>query len=390
MDGDWQPSLLGPREDRTRLFFMLQRYFVQKFRAWRWVAIAMGLSSTLLAGTAARAATASGTMDFQEVYQVLKSNLVGATDASLSEAAVKGLLSQLGSRATVVGDEAVDGATNTGRAALTAEVFDKNYAYFRIQRLSNGAAEAMSAQFSQLRATNALKGLVLDLRFAGGQDYGAAAALADLFMANETVLVDWGEGVKKSSAKTNAISIAVAVLVNRGTSGAAEALAGMLRYREVGLLIGTNTAGQASMSKIFPLKSGQRLRVAIAPLKVADGRDLPDSGMKPDISVTVSPDDELAYYGDAYKVLATAAKVIAAPTNELHASTTNRSPRRRMNEAELVRMSREGQVNDRESVTANPTPPLPEPVTPVVTDPALARALDLLKGLSVVQQFRSN
>ena len=96
------------------------------------------------------------------------------------------------------------------------------------------------------------------------------------------------------------------------------------------------------------------------------------------------------YYEAAYKVLAKAFKATAAPTNELHASTTNRSPRRRMNEAELVRMSREGQAIDRETVAANPTPPLPEPIVPVVTDPALARALDLLKGLAVVQQFRAN
>lgn len=329
-------------------------------------------------------------MDFQEVYQVLKANLAGVTDASLSEAAAKGLLAELEPRASLVDDPAVDGATNAARTAVTSEVFEKSYAYFRIQRLTTGAAEAMRSQFNQLRSTNSVKGLVLDLRFTGGQDYGAAAALADLFMATETVLVDWGEGTKKSSSKTNAISVPVALLVNRKTSGAAEALAGMLRYREVGLLIGTNTAGQASMSKIFTLKSGHRLRVAVAPLKVADGRDLPDSGIKPDISVTVSPNDELAYYDDAYKVLATTARVMAAPTNELHASTTNRSPRRRMNEAELVRMSREGQPVDRENVAANPTPPLPEPVVPVVTDPALARALDLLKGLAVVQQFRSN
>ncbi len=344
----------------------------------------------LLVGEIAGAATPSSSVDFQEVYQLLKANLAGATDASLSEAAVKGLLSELGTRASLVDDQAADGGNHATQTPVTSEVFEKNYGYFRVQRLTTGTADAMRSQFNQLRATNSVKGLVLDLRYAGGQDYGAAAALADLFMANETVLVDWGEGVRKSSTKTNAISVPVALLVNRKTSGAAEALAGMLRHREVGLLIGTNTAGQASMSKVFTLKTGQRLRVAVAPLKVADGRELPESGMKPDISVVVSPEDELAYYEDAYKVLAKGFKVTTAPTNDLHASTTNRSPRRRMNEAELVRMSREGQTIDRETVAANPTPPLPEPIVPVVTDPALARALDLLKGLAVVQQFRAN
>jgi Peptidase family S41 len=386
----WQPSPIWPREDWTRLLFMLHKYFIREFCALRRAAVSLGLAAMLLVGEFAWAATPSSSVDFQEVYQLLKANLAGATDASLSEAAVKGLLSELGTRASLVDDPAADGGNPATQTPVTSEVFEKNYGYFRVQRLTTGTADAMRSQFNQLRATNSVKGLVLDLRYAGGQDYGAAAALADLFMANETVLVDWGEGVRKSSTKTNAISVPVALLVNRKTSGAAEALAGMLRHREVGLLIGTNTAGQASMSKIFTLKTGQRLRVAVAPLKVSDGRELPESGMKPDIGVAVSPEDELAYYEDAYKVLAKAFKVTTAPTNELHASTTNRSPRRRMNEAELVRMSREGQAIDRETVAANPTPPLPEPIVPVVTDPALARALDLLKGLAVVQQFRAN
>src|SRR5262249_19846277 len=145
------------------------------------------------------------------------------------------------------------------------------------------------------------KGLIVDLRFTDGQDYAAAVALADRFLSAEQPLVDWGEGWKNSSAKTNAISLPVAVLVNRKTTGAAEALAGILRYRDVGLLIGTNTAGQASMAREFPLKTGQRLRLAVAPVKVADGRELPFSGIKPDIEVEVSPEDELAWYEDALR-----------------------------------------------------------------------------------------
>jgi hypothetical protein len=62
-----------------------------------------------------------------------------------------------------------------------------------------------------------------------------------------------------------------------------------------------------------------------------------------------------------------------------------------MNEAELVRMTREGQ-DPRELVNPvlSATPRSPEPGTPQVTDPALARALDILKGLVLLQRFRGN
>src|SRR5689334_23792872 len=49
----------------------------------------------------------------------------------------------------------------------------------------------------------------------------------------------------------------------------AEALAAMLRHADVGLLIGTNSAGQASITRDFTLSNGDVLRVAVSPVKLA-------------------------------------------------------------------------------------------------------------------------
>ena len=93
----------------------------------------------------------------------------------------------------------------------------------------------------------------------------------------------------------------------------------------------------------------------------------------------------MAYYGDAF--YSRSNRLVTAGTsftNEAGLSLTNR-PRRRINEAELVRMQREGESFDfslnsgrRDAGTSPPS----------MQDPALSRALDLLKGLAVVQQFR--
>ena len=69
-----------------------------------------------------------------------------------------------------------------------------------------------------------------------------------------------------------------------------------------------------------------------------------------------------------------------ALTNQ--ASGTNRAVRRpRFNEAELVRERREG-ISEADMTALGER----EPEKPMVTDPALARALDLLKGLALVRQ----
>jgi hypothetical protein len=322
------------------------------------------------------------TPDFKEVYDLLRTNLGGIDEKTLNEAAVQGLLSQLQGRAVLVGTES-DLLPSTNGPSVTSSTYDRSYGYVRINHLDEKANELFRAEYAKL-ATNRLKGLVIDLRYASGQDYADAVAIADMFLPNEQPLLDWGEGVRQSTAKSNPINIPVALLVNRKTSGAAEALAGMMRQAEIGLVLGSKTAGQASIAREFELSNGQRLRVGTTPVKLAQGKFLPASGLPPDIAVDISSEDELAYYGDAYKNLARSnrvASVSGLSTNEVSLNLTNRRPRR-INEAELVRMQREGESLDFSTNLSQREGP------PSIQDPVLSRALDLLKGLAVVQQFR--
>ncbi|HTD68287.1 MAG TPA: S41 family peptidase, partial [Candidatus Limnocylindria bacterium] len=197
----------------------------------------------LASGAMLRAA--SDSPDFKEVYDLLRAHAGSVTEAELNRASVEGLLSKLNSRAWLI-DPARTSApeTNTDLVSSSA-IFDENYGYIRISRVVGRLPEEFSAALERLAATNKLKGLVIDLRYAGGNDYASAGKVADRFLGSEQPLLDWGNGTAKSTDKTNAFRQPVAVLVNQFTTGAAEALAAVLRQKDVGLLIGTNTAGQA-------------------------------------------------------------------------------------------------------------------------------------------------
>ena len=220
--------------------------------------LALGL--LLAAGAVPRAARAAGEpIRLSELMDLLRTNLQGATAADLNRAAVDGLLGQLGPQVTVVG---AGGPETNGVPALASAVVDRNYGYVRLARLGAGLNREFAAACQRLASSNRLKGLAIDLRFAGGQDFSAALGIADQFFPGEKPLINWGDGVKSSVSKPEAIVLPVVLLVNRQTSGAAEALAGMLRLSEVGLLVGTNTAGRASVTREFTLQTGQRVRVA--------------------------------------------------------------------------------------------------------------------------------
>ena len=75
-----------------------------------------------------------------------------------------------------------------------------------------------------------------------------------------------------------------------------------MRETGAGLILGGKTAGQAMIAQEFPLKNGDRLRIATAPVQLGDGSAMSFQGLKPDITVDVTPEDERAYYADAFNV----------------------------------------------------------------------------------------
>jgi C-terminal processing protease CtpA/Prc len=226
-----------------------------------------------------------------------------------------------------------------------------------------------------------VKGWVLDLRFLSGRDFAAAAQIADAFIPAGKPLMDWGQGLFVSSEKPSDKDKLppLTVLVNRQTRGAAEAIAAVLRGAGSALVIGGATAGEVARYEEFALSNGRKLRLAVAPVKGADGSFLAPTGVQPDIGVSVPEAEEQGWMEDPF-----GSTGVAAPAGGASGTNSVAKPRRRLTEADLVRARREGKSGT-QGTNAVATP---APVTPpvrVVRDPSLARALDLLKGLSVIR-----
>ena len=332
------------------------------------------------AGAASSAAAEPEPGSFAEVYNLIRANLTGVTTAELDRAARQGLLNEFQSQVSLLPKTAISEITGTELLSKT-NLFDDTYAYLRVARVEPGLAELLRSSYEKVGADKRLKGLVLDLRFARGQDYATAVKVADRFVDTEKPQLTLAGAQLRSTTKTDAWTIPVVVLMNRQTSGAAEALAALLRYDHVGLLLGTATAGEARLFKEFVLGDGQRLRIATGVVGLGESETLPAKGVLPDIPVEVSLAEERAYLADAYR------EPLRGAGFESGSTGTNALPRRRLNEAELVRRQREGLNPDDDSSASKAR--VNELAKPVVRDPALARALDLLKGLAVVNGNRA-
>jgi hypothetical protein len=336
--------------------------------------------------SSARADAADAPPAFAEIYDLVRAQLRGLTAAELDRAAVEGFLAALAPRVALLTNGAPKPAD--GPLVTRAQMLEDTVAYLRVASVSPGLAQAVADAHRELSRTSKVVGVVLDLRFAGGDAYAAASDTAGLFLKSEMALLDWGDGPVQVKPVSPGIALPVAVLVNRQTAGAPEALAAAVREAGVGLILGATTAGMAAHKQEFALKSGHKLLIATTPVKLAGGAALSPQGVKPDIEVAVSAADERAAFADPYRGLPKPAELALNPASFTTSAPggTNRFGRRlRANEADLVRARREGLSLDGELVTGRE----PEPARPVLRDAALARAVDLLKGLAVVRPPRS-
>jgi hypothetical protein len=325
--------------------------------------------------------------DFSEVTRLISAHLAGESETDLNRDSVLGLLHQLHGKVSLVGGKTA--MPDTTNAALLSKkvLYENSIAYLRVGQVGPGLAAGMTTTLKEMGGTNELKGVVLDLRFAKGTDYTAAAAAADLFIAKERPLLDWGTGVVQSKTKTDAVTVPMAILVNQETAAAAEALAAILRGDDRSVLIGATTAGDAAISQEFPLKNGQYLRIATAAIKLGDGETISTKGVKPDIQVSVSEANERSYFADPYKEVASTPGLIASLVGDSATNgggSTNRPVRQhQINEAELMRERKERPGMELDEVAPPMTEKDIENEPKIMRDPALGRALDLIKGIAV-------
>src|SRR5204862_5955829 len=81
----------------------------------------------------------------------------------------------------------------------------------------------------------------------------------------------------------------VLLLVNAQTRGSAEVLAGALRARDRGIVVGGPTAGSAVAWEDVKLSDGRVLRVATSKVVFPKGSDVFPGGIVPDIMVKIDP-----------------------------------------------------------------------------------------------------
>jgi carboxyl-terminal processing protease len=138
--------------------------------------------------------------------------------------------------------------------------------------------------------------ILLDLRDVSGGDPDEGMRLANLFINQGTLGALEGQKFPKqtfSADPARCISTApLAVLVNRGTYGAAELTAAAIEGAKRGDVVGERTFGEGSVQKTIDLPDGAALLLTIAKYQGPDGKKIQDEAVVPTVQVGQAPDDD--------------------------------------------------------------------------------------------------
>jgi carboxyl-terminal processing protease len=150
---------------------------------------------------------------------------------------------------------------------------------------------------SRLKAMNrdGNKKILLDLRDVSAGEMPEAVRLANFFISNGTIATLEGQKYPKQTfsadpGKAINTTAPLVVLVNHGTSGPAELVAGALQDDGRGQLVGEKTFGEGSLQKTFDLPDGGAVILSIAKYASPSGKQFEDDAVTPATVVASNKD----------------------------------------------------------------------------------------------------
>jgi carboxyl-terminal processing protease len=173
-------------------------------------------------------------------------------------------------------------------ASVTSRTAAPGVGYIRVAGIGTGTAAQVKAQAAELAKTGAAK-LIVDVRRTTTGSYEEGLALARLFVGSGTLALRESKGAPRETISAGSgdgsITLPTALLIDTGTSGAAELFASALAGNKRADLIGEHTIGRAAQQKLVKLPDGAGLWLSISRFLTPGGAQLHEKGLEPTVPI---------------------------------------------------------------------------------------------------------
>ncbi|QAT60914.1 MULTISPECIES: S41 family peptidase [Tissierellales] len=169
---------------------------------------------------------------------------------------------------------------------VSSDIIEGNIGYINITSFDDLTYKDFKKEINGLMDKN-IKGIILDLRNNPGGLLDVCVDIADEFLDKGIVVyTQTRDGQKEYLRSDNdKIDLPLVVLVNKGSASASEILAGAIKDRGRGTLVGTTTFGKGIVQRIKQLSDGSGFKLTVSQYFTPKGINIHGVGIKPNVEV---------------------------------------------------------------------------------------------------------
>lgn len=182
---------------------------------------------------------------------------------------------------------------------------DARIGYVQIIRFTNRTPEELRMALTDLNDAT-IEALILDLRNNSGGLLSESVSVASEFLDGGVVIYEESQDDTRTyEAEPGGLwtQSPLVVLVNNRTASASELVAGAIRDRERGILIGQQTFGKGTVQQIFPLSDGSSVHITSAEWFTPARVPLDGTGLEPTIAMIPDVNGRDVETGEAVRYL---------------------------------------------------------------------------------------
>ena len=172
--------------------------------------------------------------------------------------------------------------------ATEEKTLESDIGYIRPGMLTRGKSQEIANKIKQAQKSGAKK-LILDLRNNSEGEFDEGIAVANLFLDHGNITSLKGQTVARQDFNADGskaiTKLPTVVLVNRGTGGAAEIVAGALLDNQRADVLGDKTFGIGSVQKTIEMSDGAAMILSVAKYYTPGGKAIQDTAITPNILV---------------------------------------------------------------------------------------------------------
>lgn len=194
-------------------------------------------------------------------------------------------------------------------ASVTTDVKNyqgKQYYYIKVRQFGDDTSSLFQKAADEV-AKGSYAGIILDLRNDPGGYLETSVDLASYFIDGGVIVSEVDRNNIKQESKTSRRATLkdykLAVLINDGSASASEILAGAIKDRKKGTIIGQKSFGKGSVQVLEELSDKSAVKITVAKWLTPNGGTIDGVGIEPDIKLENKDATDEEYINKALEVL---------------------------------------------------------------------------------------